>query len=86
MQSEIVKRLYQRMSDVVQIPVTNFEQFQITKYEPGSDQQFPTHHDYNMPDRVFPCRTRILTCFLYMSDVIEGGETTFVDLDDISKS
>lgn len=77
--------MYQRMSDLVQIPATNFEQFQILKYEPGTDQEFPTHHDYNAPDRVFPCRTRIMTCFLYMSDVTEGGETVFVDLPGISK-
>lgn len=39
------------------------------------------HHDYIDHHIERPCGVRILTAFLYLNDVEEGGETHFPDLD-----
>ena len=44
-------------------------------------QRYATHHDYGHTDRQLACGPRILTFFLYLSDVEEGGETAFPTLD-----
>lgn len=38
------------------------------------------HHDYGREDVGLACGPRILTFFLYLSDVEEGGETAFPKL------
>ena len=57
----------------------HFEQFQVLRYEPGEEYQ--RHHDYvprkGVPE---PAGPRLLTVFLYFSDVESGGETAFTDL------
>ena len=40
-------------------------------------QHYRTHHDMGVQDNDKPCGPRILTFFLYLSDVEEGGETSF---------
>jgi len=65
-----------KIVDVVGIPYENFESFQILKYGPG--QFYATHHDMSETQAVDG--PRILTFFLYFSDVEEGGETNFPHL------
>ena len=48
------------------------------RYEIG--QKYDTHHDYGADDIGLACGPRILTFFLYLSDVEEGGETSFPTL------
>ena len=48
------------------------------KYETG--QKYNVHHDYGKEDVGLACGPRILTFFLYLSDVEEGGETAFPSL------
>ena len=43
-------------------------------------QHYRAHHDYGAEDIKKACGPRILTFFLYLSDVEEGGETSFPDL------
>jgi prolyl 4-hydroxylase len=50
----------------------------VLRYEVG--QKYIVHHDYGMDDIKKPCGPRILTFFLYLSDVEEGGETSFPTL------
>ena len=48
------------------------------KYETG--QKYNVHHDYGRDDVSLACGPRILTFFLYLSVVEEGGETAFPSL------
>lgn len=56
------------------IPSNNYESFQLLNY--GPNQFYRSHHDSSMRDDT-PPGPRILTFFLYLSDVEEGGETHF---------
>jgi len=71
--------IYNRISNLVQIPQENFENFQILRYEEG--QFYNQHHDFidHQVDRA--CGPRILTFYQYLSDVEEGGGTGFPILD-----
>jgi prolyl 4-hydroxylase len=69
----ISKRVMERIANVTNIPTQNFEDFQMLKYEEG--QFYRTHHDYIQHQKDRACGPRILTFFLYLSDVEEGGGT-----------
>ncbi|KAL3935770.1 MAG: hypothetical protein SGBAC_008783 [Bacillariaceae sp.] len=71
-------RLHNRMSQVLDIPPENGEDLQILKYEKG--QFYRTHHDFIEHQKDRQCGPRILTFFLYLSDVEDGGGTNFPDL------
>jgi len=75
---EVAHRIHQRLANTTGIPAENYEDFQLLKYEVG--QFYRTHHDYIGHQRDRPCGPRILTFFLYLSDVEEGGGTNFPDL------
>jgi len=60
------------------IPSENSEDLQLLKYEVG--QFYNTHHDYIPHQKDRQCGPRILTFFLYLSDVESGGGTDFPDL------
>jgi len=70
--------IHERMSAVMNIPANNSEDLQMLRYQKG--QFYRTHHDYigHQADR--QCGPRILTFFLYLSDVEEGGGTNFPQL------
>jgi len=76
---EVVQRVQGRMASVMDIPVENSEDLQLLKYEKG--QFYKTHHDYIPHQRDRQCGPRILTFFLYLSDVEAGGGTNFPQLD-----
>jgi prolyl 4-hydroxylase len=50
----------------------------VLKYEVG--QRYKEHHDFISRDLRLPAGPRILTFYLYLSDVEEGGETSFPSL------
>jgi prolyl 4-hydroxylase len=50
----------------------------VLHYDVG--QYYKTHHDYGAEDNGLACGPRILTFFLYLSDVEKGGETNFPNL------
>mmetsp|Transcript_30740 Transcript_30740/g.65924 ORF Transcript_30740/g.65924 Transcript_30740/m.65924 type:complete len:558 (-) Transcript_30740:700-2373(-) len=74
----VPKRVLDRMTSIVGIPPENSEDLQILKYEVG--QFYNTHHDYIPHQKERQCGPRILTFFLYLSDVEAGGGTDFPDL------
>jgi prolyl 4-hydroxylase len=73
-----VRDVENRISEVIRIPTGNFENFQILQYENG--QHYRPHHDSSERQKLLACGPRILTFFLYLSDVEEGGETAFPTL------
>ena len=73
-----VKAVIRRIESVTKVPAHNYESFQVLKYVEG--QRYGVHHDYGGQDRGLACGPRILTFFLYLSDVEEGGETAFPTL------
>lgn len=75
----IVKSIHDRIEKVTGIPSNHSEDFQLLKYQPG--QFYRQHHDYIDHQRDRRSGPRILTFFLYLSDVEEGGATNFPDLE-----
>ena len=74
----VVVGIMNRMSTVLGIPLENLENLQMLKYEEG--QFYGQHHNYNPEQRNRQCGPRILTFFLYLNDVEEGGGTRFPEL------
>jgi len=71
----MVQRVMQRAEQLLNISLDNSEHLQILEYHKG--QFYKTHHDY-IPTQVgMSCGPRILTWFMYLSDVEEGGATYF---------
>jgi len=74
-----VKAVTKRIEDVTGIERDHYESFQILEYE--MNQFYRMHHDSSDGKKLQPAGPRILTFFLYLSDVEEGGETHFNELD-----
>lgn len=73
-----VRSVIDKIEHVTQIPYINYESFQILRYE--NNQFYNAHHDSSETQKTLACGARILTMFLYLSDVEEGGETCFPTL------
>ena len=76
---ETVKAVSQRIAVLTNLPVNNFEAFQFTKNN-HQDTLKPLH-DFGMYQLAFPSGPRVLTSFIHLTDVAEGGETHFSMLD-----
>lgn len=72
-----VKSATTKIEYVTGIPRVNYESFQLLHYE--KNQFYRSHHDSSRTDDT-PAGHRILTFFLYLTDVEEGGETHFSKL------
>jgi prolyl 4-hydroxylase len=79
MNDTLTQDVLKRIEVLTGIPDTNSEHLQLLKYEVG--QFYAVHHDYIESGRERPTGPRILTAFLYLNDVEEGGGTRFSDLD-----
>ena len=79
----IVQGVLKRMEAITGIPMTNYESLQLVRYEVG--QFYKQHHDYSETMEGTVPGHRILTFFMYMNDVEEGGGTKFQDLDYIAQ-
>ena len=74
----LAQQVIQRIGNVTNINEINHENLQLLKYD--ENQFYGEHHDY-IPHHVDrQCGPRILTFFLYLSDVEEGGATRFPQL------
>lgn len=73
-----VINLADRISRYVNVPVRNFEAFQVLRYEVG--QQYVLHHDFSQHQLEMSCGPRVISVLLYLSNVDEGGETMFPEL------
>lgn len=75
------KAVQERIQHVLQIPSENFEHFLLVFYEEG--KSYEQIQDFLAPQRDQYPGPRILTLFLYLNDVEEGGGTNFPLLNDI---
>jgi prolyl 4-hydroxylase len=78
----LVRSVIHRIQAVTQIPLLNSESLQLLRYTKG--QFYKVHHDYIGAEQGSAQGVRILTVFLYLSDVDEGGGTNFPYLDDLT--
>ena len=77
--AQLVNTLYDRIHEITTVPPSNYEHLQLLKYEVG--QKYNVHHDLlGLDPVVSACGPRILTFFVYLSDVEAGGETDFPEL------
>lgn len=75
----IAQRVMERAEDITGIPELNSEWLQLLRYE--KDQHYNRHHDIIEYQAKSQCGARIFTLHFYLSDVEEGGGTSFPDLD-----
>jgi len=75
---EVTIAVTKRMENVTTVPVGNYESLQILKYTEG--QHYNQHHDFIGHQVGRQCGPRVLTFFLYLSDVEAGGATSFPKL------
>jgi len=79
----VVQRITERMSNVSRVPANNSEPIQFLRYLSCPNETHPDchfyrrHHDFIPELNSMPPGPRIFTFFLYLSDVYEGGGTTF---------
>ncbi|KAK1735935.1 prolyl 4-hydroxylase alpha subunit-like protein [Skeletonema marinoi] len=71
----LIKGLLNRVYNVTHVPIPNFNEMQILRYQPGQSHSF--HGDYIEEDSHRRVGGRILTFFMYLNDVEGGGETEF---------
>jgi prolyl 4-hydroxylase len=73
----VVTNIYNKIAEITKVPRSYYETFQVLRYEIG--QKYEVHHDNGQQSQTNENSSgpRILTFFLYLSDVDEGGETTF---------
>ena len=68
-------RLNARMLDVLQVPEDNCEPLGVFKYSDG--QTFRLHHDQEKPTPRSLPGPRMYAMYVFLSDGVEGGETSF---------
>lgn len=73
-----VQSATRKIESVTGIPRSNYESFQVLEYQ--KNQFYRMHHDSSAGKDDSVSGHRILTFFLYLSDVEEGGETRFSKL------
>jgi prolyl 4-hydroxylase len=74
----LTQKVLDRIVHATGVPDSNSEYLQLLRYEPG--QFYRTHHDYISHHTTRQEGVRILTVFLYLNDVEEGGGTNFPHL------
>ncbi len=83
-ENELIRRLEQRIADLVEYPVENGEPIQILHYERGGE--YRPHFDYFDPklpgnEQVLTQGgQRIATLVMYLNDVEAGGSTVFPEV------
>jgi prolyl 4-hydroxylase len=78
----LINGVYNRIEGLTQIPHNNSEHLQLLRYEEG--QFYKIHNDYIHYERGSIQGVRILTIFLYLSDVEDGGGTNFPELENMT--
>eukprot|EP00980_Cylindrotheca_fusiformis_P013380 scaffold3410_cov141-Cylindrotheca_fusiformis.AAC.23 len=82
MEDPIALSVVKRIEDITGIPEPNSENLQLLRYE--ENQFYQVHSDYIPHHTERPCGVRILTFYMYLNDVEEGGGTNFPYLDNLT--
>jgi prolyl 4-hydroxylase len=83
-ENELIRRIEQRIADLVQYPEENGEPIQILHYKPGGE--YKPHYDYFDPRQpgneqvLTQGGQRIATLVMYLNDVETGGSTVFPEV------
>lgn len=75
----VAQNVVARIESVTGIPRNNSEHLQLLRYETG--QFYNEHHDYIDFEKNRQQGVRLMTLYLYLNDVEEGGGTKFPVLD-----
>ncbi len=75
----LVRQVSERLSELTSIPIKNLESIQLLKHE--AVQTPSTYHDFIEDHVSTKAGPRILTVFIYLNDIEEGGGTRFEELD-----
>jgi prolyl 4-hydroxylase len=81
-----LQEIEERTASLVRVPVSHQEHVQVLRY--GHGEKYDSHHDYFHPASYqndahtleligHGLKNRMITVFWYLSDVAEGGETSF---------
>jgi len=73
-----VQGVVARIENLTGVHRENYENLQLLRYSEG--QFYETHHDYISHQRDIIPGPRMLTVFLYLNNVEEGGATEFTEL------
>ncbi len=74
----ITRQVIEKLTNATGIPDSYSEHLQLLRYVPG--QYYKSHHDWITDAPYQPPGPRIITFFLYLNDVEEGGATRLNDL------
>lgn len=77
-ENEIVARVENRISSIMNIPIEHGEGIQVLQYTPG--QEYRAHYDFFSSTSKAANNNRISTLVMYLNDVEQGGETFFPKL------
>ena len=84
---QITKEVGNRISELVQVPLSHAESYQVVHY--SESQEYQPHFDTFDPseckdvDYLENGGQRIITALAYLSDVEQGGETNFPTIDKV---
>lgn len=73
-----VRKLEQKIAKFLGFPVNNSESIQLLRY--GAGGYYREHTDFLQGNSDAPWGVRVLTLFIYLNDVSEGGRTLFPSL------
>ena len=74
----IAQLVTEKITNTTGVPDSHSEYLQLLKYVPG--QYYKTHHDIDQMSMDSVMGPRIVTFFLYLNDVEDGGATRFNDI------
>lgn len=83
-ENELIRRIEQRISELLSVPVSQGEPIQVLNYAPGAE--YKPHFDYFDPrdpgnDRILKMGgQRFATLVMYLNDVEAGGSTVFPEI------
>jgi len=74
-ESPFIRRIEQRIAQLMNVPIEHAEGLQVLHYGPG--QEYRAHYDFFGQNSPSARNNRISTLVIYLNDVEEGGETVF---------